>query len=97
MTELEAFYIPKKLDEPERIIIWTLDEFGVCMAPFVLGIMYSYMTTGLVVGILCFILWRKVKGGNQDLAFGMFYWHLPLHKLLGLKATPPSHYRFFIG
>ena len=97
MSDLEAFYIPKKLDEPERIVIWTIDEFGVCLTPFILGIMYGYMTTGLLAGILSFILWRKIKGENHDLAFGMFYWYLPLHGLIGLKATPSSDYRFFIG
>jgi len=49
-----------------------------------------------VFGLVMAWLYRKAKFG-QHRAYGMhlLYWHLPVS--LGMKATPPSSIREFIG
>lgn len=97
MDDYSQFYIPQKLDEPERIIIWTIDEFGIGVTPFVLGIIYGYMVTGLGLGVIFLMFWRRLKGQNKDFTIGVIYWYLPIKNLMGLKGTPASHIRFIIG
>lgn len=98
MTDMEAFYIPRRLDDPDRFFIWTVDELGIICIPFVLGIMWGFIASGFIAGILSYLGWKKLKGNdNINFAIYLIYWYLPAHHLLSLKVTPPSHTRFFVG
>jgi conjugal transfer pilus assembly protein TraL len=98
MSDMEAYYIPSKLDDPDRFFIWTLDELGVICTPFILGIMWGFIATGFMSGLVSYLGWKKVKGNDGiSNALHMLYWYLPVNKLLSLKVTPPSHNRFFVG
>jgi len=97
MSELEAFYIPKHLDDTERWLFWTIDEALVLIAPFILGIMLNFYITGMLMSIICYLSYKKFKRmGTQNLIQYLLYWYFP-RWLSGLKYTPPSYIRVYIG
>ena len=92
-----AHVIPRRLDDPERWLFWTLDEAAVLLAPAVLGLGANAFVTGLLAGAGAWLLLRRIKrGGGAHVALYALYWMLP-GQALGLKATPPSHLRRFAG
>jgi conjugal transfer pilus assembly protein TraL len=88
---MDEFYIPKRLDEPEMVLFWTMDELGIMVTPLIFGVIYGHTMIGFLVA------WRKLKGNSIDYAISLVYWYLPSQKILNLKFTPPSYQRFFIG
>lgn len=97
MSELEAFYIPKHLDDPERWLFWTVDEALVLIAPFFLGVMLNFYLIGMIMSITLYLLYRKFKStGANNLIQYMIYWYFP-HYMSGLKHTPPSYIRTYVG
>ncbi|MCY4284146.1 MAG: type IV conjugative transfer system protein TraL [Thiotrichales bacterium] len=91
------YVIPRRLDDPERWLFWTLDEAAALLAPAVLGLGANAFLAGLGAGVGAWLLLRRVKrGGGAHVALYALYWMLP-GPALGLKATPPSHLRRFAG
>lgn len=97
MSEIEAFYLPKSLDEPPRLLFWSIDEAMIMLTPAGMGIILEYTVIGMILGLISFLGWRKIKGNNQAnlLMYGA-YWMLPPF-LLKMKFTPPSCYRMYLG
>ncbi|MDA0967622.1 MAG: type IV conjugative transfer system protein TraL [Proteobacteria bacterium] len=96
--ELELYYIPKRLDDPERIMFWSSDELAVIFTPFI--VIYfaldMFITAAVVSTVLCF-WWKKFKGGEQaNLHLYAMYWFYPA-SVMGLKATPRSYIRTYYG
>jgi len=89
--------IPSYLDEPERILLWTADEFMLLIFPLFLGISFGYFVTGMFGGVLLMTIYGRVKRyiGEQFLP-GLIYWYLPL-RFSRLSATPPSYIRRYVG
>ena len=97
MNESARHAIPRRLDDPERWLFWTVDEAAVLMGPTLLGLAANQFVTGLVAGIGGWLALRRVKrGGGANIARYALYWFLP-DFALRLKATPPSHLRRFTG
>ena len=97
MADLARHSIPRRLDDPERWLFWTVDEAAVLMGPALLGLAANAFVPGLVAGVGGWLLLRRVKrGGGANIARYALYWFLP-DFVLRLKATPPSHVRRFIG
>lgn len=95
--DYEKYYIPKHLDEPAKLMFWTLEEVLIMIIPFVIGISNGYTLVGIIVGLALMVLWKRMKGREQsNLLMYASYWHLP-QILFKLKYTPKSFYRFFIG
>lgn len=95
--DMEAFYIPRTLDEPARLLFWSIDEAGILLSPTFLGIILGYAAIGMLVGFIAFFAWKRVKGSNKaNYIMYSAYWYLP-SKMLRLKKTPPSHFRIFLG
>ncbi len=89
--------IPRRLDDPERWLFWTMDEAAALMGPAVLGLAANEFVMGLVAGVGGWVLLRRVKrGGGANIAHYALYWFLP-EFALRLRATPPSHLRRFAG
>ncbi len=89
--------IPRRLDDPERWLFWTLDEAAALMGPAVLGLAANQFVPGLVAGVLGWLALRRAKrGGGANVALHALYWFLPGF-VLGLKAAPPSCMRRFAG
>ena len=49
---MDRYVIPGKLDEPERIGLWTMDEFVAMAGPFFVGILAQHIIWGICFGIL---------------------------------------------
>ena len=89
--------IPRRLDDPERWLFWTVDEAAALMGPALLGLAANQFVPGLIAGVGGWLLLRRVKrGGGANIARYALYWFLP-DFVLRLKATPPSHLRRYAG
>lgn len=94
---MDRYSIPSHLDDPELIGFWTLDEFLAMAVPFIWGILTQHVVIGLVLAVLGWWGFRKLKAGRAtSWIFHMAYWYLP-SSFTGLKATPPSHLRIMVG
>ena len=97
MSDPTRHAIPRRLDDPERWLFWTVDEAAVLMGPALLGLAANAFVPGLIAGVGGWLLLRRVKrGGGANIARYALYWFLP-DFVLRLKATPPSHLRRFVG
>ena len=94
---MDRYVIPGKLDEPERIGLWTMDEFIAMAGPFVIGILTQHILLGIVFGTLGWWVLRKAKAGRAgSWLLHMAYWHLPPGGT-GVRTVPPSHLRLMAG
>ena len=97
MNDNARHTIPRRLDDPERWLFWTLDEAAALLGPAVLGLAANAFVTGLVAGAVAWLVLRRAKrGGGANIALHAIYWFLPGF-VLGLKGAPPSHMRRFAG
>ncbi len=93
----DLYHIPQHLDEPFKLILWTVDEFLLLVMPFVIGMVFlNSPLLGLCLG--SGLLWglKRIKGeqGHYFL-YNLLYWYLPT--LFRFKATPPSYQRELLG
>ncbi|WP_298605088.1 type IV conjugative transfer system protein TraL [uncultured Sphingorhabdus sp.] len=94
---MQQYVIPQRLDDPELIGFWTLDEFLAMIIPFVWGILSQHIIMGLLLACACWWVLRKLKAGRAvSWIVHTAYWHLP-GSFMRLKATPPSHLRIMAG
>jgi len=95
--DTERYHIPRHLNEPMRILIFTVDEFASLTLPLLLSfIVLQQLWGGLILGSLLMMLIRKLKGqqGHYFL-WQWLYWHCSA--LVFLRSTPPSYQRDFLG
>ena len=93
----DKYAIPGRLDDPELIGLWTLDEFLAMVIPFAWGIFAQHIIIGLFLGGLGWWCLRKAKAGRASTwLLHVAYWHLP-GGFVGLRATPPSYLRILAG
>ncbi|OGT67601.1 MAG: type IV conjugative transfer system protein TraL [Gammaproteobacteria bacterium RIFCSPHIGHO2_12_FULL_45_9] len=94
---MDPHYVPRFLDEPARLMLWTWDEFIVLMGPivfcmFVIGAPVS----GMIVGGVLWMGLKKIKGEQGHFfVYHCLYWYFPL--VFGFKKTPPSFIREWVG
>ena len=93
----DRYLVPKHLDDPELIGLWTLDEFLGLLIPFAWGILAQHVFIGIVCAAFMWFALRKAKSGRASawLAHAA-YWHLP-GRFFALRLTPPSHCRLLAG
>lgn len=93
--DVEPYYIPRHLDDPERWYFWTLDEALVLVGPIILGYVFHMFVFGIALSAGGYFAYRKFKGSEQaNVAVYGVYWYYPP---LGLKGTPPSYVRRYVG
>ena len=94
---MNPYHIPQYLDEPFKIMLWTIDEFLLFLLPFLmLTFFFSSPLWGILVGAICMLVVRKIKGEQGHyFIFNVMYWYLPA--IIQLKATPPSYLRQLLG
>jgi conjugal transfer pilus assembly protein TraL len=94
---MDKYYIPQYLDQPFKVIFWTLDEVAAFLILFVcLLTIFDSPIMGIFSGIFSVLLLKKLKGeeGHYFLAH-LAYWHLP--PFVMYKTTPHSYIREILG
>ena len=61
MNDTARHTIPRRLDDPERWLFWTVDEAAALMGPALLGLAANQFVPGLIAGIGGWLLLRRVK------------------------------------
>ncbi len=93
----EKFYIPKHLDDAPKFLLWDIDEAFAFIGPLFFSVMIGKGLLGLFLAFGIYKAWKKVKGsGGQNLIKCLIYWYYP-KSILGLKKTPDSSIKNFIG
>lgn len=93
----DKYLLPRRLDDPELIGLWTIDEFLGLIIPFAWGILAQHILIGIFIAFIVWFALRKAKSGRAAThLLHAAYWYLP-GSFLGLKATPPSHCRLLAG
>jgi len=99
---MEPIYIPRSLDEKERILFLHMYEIIVFVAGFGIGITFKVPMLGLMIGVVGFALCRYLKRkGLLDVLANFLYWYLPPWGMsvvqFKLQGTPPSSFRIMTG
>jgi len=93
----EKFYIPKHLDDAPKFLLWDMDVALCFIVPFFFGFLIGQTIISLIIAFSITYHWKRIKGnGQQNLIRYLIYWHYP-KSVLGLKATPESSIRNYIG
>jgi len=94
---MDKNHIPQYLDEPMRLILWTLDEAAAFFVPFfILLWVFNQTVLGVIIGTALVLVLKRLKGEQGHyFIYSLMYWHLPA--VVRFKSTPPSHYREFLG
>ena len=93
----DKFQVPQRLDDPELIGLWTIDEFVAMVVPFAWGILSQHIFLGILLAFGAWFGLRKAKAGRaSSWLLHAAYWYLPA-TFIKLKLTPPSHCRLLAG
>ncbi len=87
--------IPARLDDPAKVLYFDADvamTFGFGL--FTGIVMFDSIPIGVLLGGVLGWGWHKIKSGKHP-AFHLhlLYWHTPM----GMKRTPKSYLREFVG
>lgn len=94
---MDKFHIPQQIDEPFRLMLWTMDELTIFLVPFLtLLLIFNQPIMGVLIGTSGVFLIKKLKGEQGHyFIYYLMYWYLPA--VVKFKVIPPSHFRRFIG
>lgn len=87
----------KTLNNPLRVIFWSIDEFLLMVIPLLIGFMMASPFI-LLSGFVLIIIYLKLKKKFPALKH-MVYWYLPTRRLRKqkiIKNLPSSHIREFM-
>ncbi|WP_372574748.1 type IV conjugative transfer system protein TraL [Ruegeria jejuensis] len=70
--------VEQRLQDPPQFFIFPADEAVVAGIPFMLGLLSKQAFVGVGLGIVFFLLWKRVKGerGLSGL-LALLYWIIP--------------------
>lgn len=82
--------IEQRLQDPQRFLFLPADEAVLIGLPVMMGLLGRQAVTGIVVALLAWSLWKKIKGeGGIEMFLAATYWFLP--SSLGMfRALPDS-------
>lgn len=70
--------IEQRLQDPKRFLILPVDEAFLLGLPFLMGLLGRQIFLGLLISIVAWTFWRKLKGeGGIERLFAASYWYLP--------------------
>lgn len=96
MTE-RTYKVPRWLDLPEKILLFTIDEFLAFLGVAGAGIAFWEIWIAMPAGAIVVIAMRKFKGDeNSAKLIHWLYWIMP-DTVMRWKAIPPSHERVLAG
>ncbi len=65
----DRYLLPRRLDDPELIGFWTIDEFLGMVIPFAWGILAQHVFLGIMLGAGAWFALRKAKSRTRKLPF----------------------------
>lgn len=78
MEDMSAVRIEQKLEAPGKLLFFTFDDAAAFLLPTAIGFLGRNVIFGVIVGVVAFILWRKLKGeGGLERLKAAAYWYLP--------------------
>lgn len=90
-----SHYIVRNLDDSEKLLWWTWDVAALAGLIFLIGVVFDYLGTGLVVALLVARIYRRHKiGGHPAATTHALFW------VIGMPTTkelPESGMRWFNG
>lgn len=96
-SDYETHIILHHLDDPLRILKWTVDEALIILLPPFIGLAIDQPLLGFIMAGGGFWVMKRFK---ERIGIGFYrqwiYWHLP-HNDRHLKKTPPSYIREYLG
>ncbi|MGL5720275.1 MAG: type IV conjugative transfer system protein TraL [Alphaproteobacteria bacterium] len=97
MEDYDQHILLHRLDDPLRLLFWTVDEAASILIPPFLGLGMDRPFLGLIGAGIGFFVLRSLKRrwGNGTLKHAL-YWHFP-HNRQKLLKTPPSAVREYLG
>lgn len=92
------YAIPRKHDEPAKLLLWEFDQALIFMIAIVFGILSDLMVPGVALGLWS-ARWygRKKVGKHRMYVVHLMYWFLPSEWMFPFPSLPPSSTREFIG
>ena len=99
MSEQQDLYqIPKSLDAPTRIVVFTLDEFVPMFMAFVLFSCFVNMIVGMMVSAALVLLIKMLKQGQGSAwLMNVCYWYFPSTSFSLSRYTPNSCDRHYVA
>lgn len=88
--EHDTVHIEQKLEAPGRLLFFTIDDAAAFLGPAFVGFLSRHLIEGVVVGLIVFFFWRKLKGeGGVESLKAAAYWYLP-HEVSPYRSFPRS-------
>ena len=82
--------IEQKLEVPGRLFFFTTDDAAMFLGPCLVGMLGRSLIPGIVIGLILFSLWRRLKGeGGIERLKAAAYWFLPV-ELSPYRSFPRS-------
>ncbi|MBF9052275.1 type IV conjugative transfer system protein TraL [Roseobacter sp. HKCCD9010] len=82
--------IEQKLEVPGRLFFFTTDDAAMFLGPCLVGFLGRSLIPGIVIGLILFSLWRRLKGeGGVERLKAAAYWFLPV-ELSPYRSFPRS-------
>lgn len=98
MSGEHDYYIPRRLDDPGKLLFWEYDIAMIVVIGAVVGIFSAdiiILLVSVTISVLMASAYGRLKAGRHPgMAKHIIYWFFGLPKF---KVTPPSHYREMIG
>lgn len=93
----KKYCMPRYLDQPMKIFLWTVDEVAAFCVPFFISMfVFHHELIGIFIGAACLMLVKRLKGENGHyFLMNLAYWHLP--QIVRFRVIPPSFIRSFRG
>ncbi|MBP6985490.1 MAG: type IV conjugative transfer system protein TraL [Alphaproteobacteria bacterium] len=96
-TDYDQHIILHHLDDPLRILKWTVDEAAILILPMFFGLAIDHFIVGLLMSAFGFWGLRNLKRRLGLMAVKhALYWYLP-HNRRKLPTSPPSYIREYLG
>lgn len=93
----ELVFIEQKLDAPKRLLFFTADDAAMFLVPTLVGFLSKHIIGGVLVGLVAFGLWRRLKGeGGLERLKAAAYWFLP-YEVSPYRSFPKSDVVFWRG
>lgn len=97
MSHNDDYSIPRKHDEPAKLLLWDFDQAMIFMVAICFGIVSGFFLMSVVMAVWIGSMYSKQKAGKHRMyVVHLMYWYLP-PELSPQGVVPPSCTREFIG